>query len=452
MGFLTGTGILFCMVCVLVLLPAMLAWREDRSSRLGKPPRLVLHSFGSGYVVQWAVRNPVLVLILGGVLTVASLALATRLEFVDSIRNMRPEGNKGVIVQQEVMSAFGSGFDYMMLTVGGSSEDEVVERTAEAVAAAQGLVEDGVLLSVDSVLSLLPPPSEQEQALAWLKEREADVLAPGRVRALFAELALSEGINPEPFEPGLALFEQAAHAREPLSIRALQTTEGASEAASLLQRYILDTEAGWKSVVYLYPPPLVAKRQAPPEVEQMVEQLGDHAVLSGVNLVSERLREQVKSDAVVAAIVGVVLVALLLWADYRRLRDALLSLAPLGVGVAWMLGGMALLGVDMNFFNIFVTTMVIGIGVDYGVHMVHRFRETAESSRAERLVGLEETAKAVVLAALSTSVGFGSMSMSSYPGLRSMGLVAIMGALATATVAITLLPAFMTLRDGRRAS
>ena len=107
---------------------------------------------------------------------------------------------------------------------------------------------------------------------------------------------------------------------------------------------------------------------------------------------------------------------------------------------------MVALGIAMNFMNIFVTTMIIGIGVDYGIHMMHRYRECRDLSLADLESGLTETGKAVVLAAASTMVGFGSLSLSVYPGLRSMGLVAILGAAATALVAITLLPAYLGLR------
>jgi predicted RND superfamily exporter protein len=62
---------------------------------------------------------------------------------------------------------------------------------------------------------------------------------------------------------------------------------------------------------------------------------------------------------------------------------------------------------------------------------------------------LRETARAVVLAALSTMIGFGSLSLSHYPGLRSMGLVAILGTLATALIAITLVPAIFALMKNR---
>jgi hypothetical protein len=107
---------------------------------------------------------------------------------------------------------------------------------------------------------------------------------------------------------------------------------------------------------------------------------------------------------------------------------------------------MALLGIELNFMNIFVTTMIIGIGVDYGLHVVHRYREARGAGSQELERRLVETGNAVVVAALSTVAGFGSLVFSHYPGLRSMGLVAILGAAFTALVAITVLPALLAWR------
>jgi uncharacterized membrane protein YdfJ with MMPL/SSD domain len=478
MGFLIGTGIFFCMAAVIILLPAMLAWREDHprggvpawlgrlpglsslSRRGPAKPRLYLHGFGSSRVIRWSYNHPVPVLWIALALSVASAFLAPGLEFVDSIRSMRPEGNKGMLVQDRVAEKFGSGFDYMMLVVSGDSEDEVLEHTAQVTRAAQQLVDDGVLLRVDSISGILPPPSVQREGLEWMRERRDSTLDISRLRSTFAAAATAAGLRAEGFDRGMDLLAQACSRDAIVRLDDLASVE---ETRRLLERYVREVEDGWRSVVYLHPPPRVAKREVPAEVAALVAGLGDHVSLSGVNTVSKRLREQVKRDAVVAAIVGFVIVALMLWVDYRNLTDACLSLAPLVVGILWMFGGMAALGIHMNFFNVFVTTMIIGIGVDYGVHMVHRFRElpdelpavSAESSTSatpvdDLLSGLQETGKAIVLAALSTSVGFGSLSLSRYPGLRSMGFVAIMGALLTAFVAITLLPALFGSRLRRR--
>jgi predicted RND superfamily exporter protein len=158
------------------------------------------------------------------------------------------------------------------------------------------------------------------------------------------------------------------------------------------------------------------------------------------------MRSTVRRDALIASVVGFVLVVALLWIDFRRVFDTVASLFPLLVGLVWMLGGMVLLSLSMNFFNVFVTAMIIGLGVDYGVHMIHRYREEKDGTQESLVAGLTETGKAVVLAALATVVGFGSLSLSSYPGIQSIGYVAIMGSSSSALVAMTLLPAYLAIR------
>lgn len=466
MGFLIGTGVLFCFFSVLVLLPSMLAWREDRKQRRASATAtaaeapsaatLFFHGFGAHHLIRWSYRHPAPVLFASAAITVAAAFSATRLEFVDSIRSMRPEGTRGMVVQDEVIERFGSGFDYMMLMITGSGEEQVLARTAEVTRRSRELVDSGVLRGVDSISSVLAAPERQREVLTWLEGLRAGLLAPGRVEGLFADAARRAGVRSEPFAQGLELLQRAAATREEVTLHSLA---GGAQTQRLLQRYVRQIGDEWKSVVYLHPPARVWKRSAPPEVEQLDRELGDDVVLTGTNRISERLRTQVKADARVAAAVGGLAVLVLLWIDYRRLSDTLLSLAPLGVGIVWMLGGMAALGFDMNFFNVFVSSMIIGIGIDYGVHMVHRYHELhgheldrirdgeVRGRRREAVAsGLGETGKAVVLAALSTCVGFGSLATSHYPGLRSMGFVAILGALSTAVTAITLLPAILGLR------
>jgi uncharacterized protein len=104
----------------------------------------------------------------------------------------------------------------------------------------------------------------------------------------------------------------------------------------------------------------------------------------------------------------------------------------------------------MNFINIFVTTMIIGIGVDYGVHILHRFKEVQDVPREEFENAIVETGKAVVAASVSTIFGFGSIMFSHYPGLVSTGKVAILGAVTTCLVAVTLVPAVLSWRYDRR--
>jgi len=161
-------------------------------------------------------------------------------------------------------------------------------------------------------------------------------------------------------------------------------------------------------------------------------------VLASTVVVSAELRRIVWSDAARAALLGALAVYLLMWADLGSHRMALLALAPLGAGLIWMLGTMAVLGIQVNFMNIFVMTMIIGIGVDYGIHLLHRWLEAGADPGA-----LSETAKAVAVAALTTVAGFGSLVLSHFPGLRSVGAAAILGAAFSALASVTLLPAML---------
>jgi uncharacterized protein len=448
MGLLTGTGILFCMAAVLWLLPAMLAWSEDHHRRRDRQPNLYLHSFGTDRLVRLSMHRPWPVLAVGLAITAAAGVLTCGLTFQDNWRAMRPAGNRGVEVEAEVSRHFKSDFDFMMLVLSGNDLDQLLERTDEATRRAQQLVADGVLTGVNSVTSVVPPPGRQQEALAWLAAGRRDgALDPGRIRATFDAEARAEGLSPAYFDRGLDLLDQALSASHPLRLADLPK---GGQARRLIDRVILKRGDTWKSVIYLYPPAEVWRRTAPPEAQALAAELGPGAILTGANVINENMRQRIRTDAWIAALLGTVVVFLLLWLDFRRLSAALFALTPLGVGILWMLGGMVALGISMNFMNIFVTTMIIGIGVDYGLHMVHRYREVRNTPGADLEAGLVETGNALLIAALSTVAGFGSLSLSHYPGLRSTGYVAILGALATCVVAVTLLPAYLSLRVKRR--
>ncbi len=444
MGILAGTGILVCMVAVLTLLPAMFAWSEAHHRARESQPNLYLHSFGAEKLVRFCFRNPVATIFVGFVLTVGSIIFALRLDFQDNIQEMRSPQNRGIQVVNEVAEHFGTSFEYMTLVLHGETSDEVLDLAANATEGVVHLVDQGVLDGYDSISRLIPSPKSQVESLAWLREKGASVGSPVEIRARFEAHLLEEGLNPKALKRGLDLFEEALGVDDTIRLEALNE-EGNAETNRLLERYIRKNDEGWKGAIKLYPPPKRWKREAPPDVIALADSLGPQVELTGVNVVSQTLRTRVRRDATIAALLGFFLVAILLWMDFGSWRDSFLSLGPLIIGILWMLGLMSLFGIKMNFMNIFVTTMIIGIGVDYGIHMLHRFNETSDLSPVERKVRMSETGKAIVLAALSTVVGFGSMSLSRYPGLQSIGFVAILGALTTALVSITLLPAILGL-------
>ncbi len=448
MGLLTGTGILFCVGSVFLLLPAMLAWSEDHHVRRKKQPTLFLHSFGSQGLMRLSLHHPRPTLLIGVFITLISLALAVDIEFDESMKTMRPKGNRGIEVAEEVGRKFGSGFDSMSVILTGDTPEEVIELSGKAARGAQRLVGAGTLYGYSGVTSLIPPPTQQREALAWLeRERSGGALDLDRIQATFARAAAEEGLRAEGFAPGIDLLAEAVNLEGTVGYESFQSTP---QTRLLLERYLRNTDRGWKGAVYLYPPDNRWRREPPPDAVRLAHDLGPQAALSGTNVINQRVRALVLHDAWIACVVGTLLVALLIWMDFRSLSRTLAALAPLTVGLIWMAGGMVAFDTPMNFINIFVTTMIIGIGVDYGVHILHRFKEVQDFPREKFEQGIIETGKAVVAASVSTIFGFGSMMFSSYPGLVSTGKVAILGAVSTCLVAITLVPAVLRWRYDRR--
>ena len=80
----------------------------------------------------------------------------------------------------------------------------------------------------------------------------------------------------------------------------------------------------------------------------------------------------------------------------------------------------------------------VGIGVDYGIHLVHRYREHGDAARA-----IEELAPVILVAAAITLLGYGTLVTSTYPPLRSIGLVSIVAVVTLAIASVVVLPAFL---------
>jgi hypothetical protein len=449
MGLIVGTGILFCLLAVLLLVPAMIGWSEEHHRKRESEPRLHIFAFGIERVTRLAMRWPRATLAVAAAVSVAAAAAAPGLRFDDSVEALRPRGNRGILAQESINAHFGAGFDHMSLVVEGATLDQTLALAERAADGARRLTEDGRLGGFDAVSSVLPPLARQREALAWLERGRADgSLAPERVRATFARAAEAEGLRVEPFAPGLDLLAAALAPDGPVTREAVLAVP---HGGALLDRYLRQVPGGWKSVVKLYNAAGRPKREVPQPAVDLADSLGAGVRLTGMNVLSRSLRGEVRHDALVSGVIGLIAVFLLLWIDFRSIRAAFLALVPLGIGILWMIGAMVVLDLHLNFMNIFVITMILGIGVDYGIHVIHRFREERERPGGDAVEAVEETARGVLLAALTTVVGFGSLATSHYPGLVSMGLVSTLGTFATAFVAIAVVPAWLSWRLGLRA-
>ncbi len=141
------------------------------------------------------------------------------------------------------------------------------------------------------------------------------------------------------------------------------------------------------------------------------------------------------------ALLGLLLTFLnLLVYDRRALAGTLIQLMPLVVGLVWTLGFWALLGLQINVVSIIALPLILGLGIDYGVYIFNRIVQEGET-RIDYAV--METGKAVLLSALTTIIGFGSLLASVHQGFFHLGLLVSVGITMCYVASVVFLPALM---------
>ena len=171
----------------------------------------------------------------------------------------------------------------------------------------------------------------------------------------------------------------------------------------------------------------------------------------GMPMVVQQLEGYMKRDFYLSTGIALFLIVLIVWWSLRGWVRALLASAPLVLGYIWMLGGMRLLSMDFNFLSITISPLLIGIGVDNGIHILHRTMEE-RALRPEGAIerGVGTTAISVIVTSLTTMLVFGSLLLAQTPGLRMLGASALLGIGFTLLFSVVFLPAALKVEGGKR--
>ena len=133
---------------------------------------------------------------------------------------------------------------------------------------------------------------------------------------------------------------------------------------------------------------------------------------------------------------------LVLFLDFGTIKHTLIALLPLALGLIFTLGIMVLGGYSLNPANMIAFPLILGVGADNGVHVLHDFRDRrgAGPYRLNRSTG-----RGILVAALTTILGFGTLMIAQHRGLASLGLVLTLGVTCCMLTALVFLPAMLGL-------
>ncbi len=199
-------------------------------------------------------------------------------------------------------------------------------------------------------------------------------------------------------------------------------------------RHRLMSRDGTSYAVYAYP---AGDFWNPARAERFLKEVATvESRAGGPGLTLHRNAQLIVDGFRRATLLAFVLVFLVVWADLRRLLDALLALVPVTLGLGWMLGTMAVFDLPFNAANVVVLPIILGIGADSGVHLVHRSREEG----ATLCTVVSRTGLAVSLSTLTTGVGFAALLLAEHGAMRSFGRTMLIGLAGTWVAGLWVLP------------
>ena len=407
---------------------------------------------------------------LAALLLLAGLVCLPRARFDPNVVEMRDPGTESVQAFNELLAETGAASPWYVDAVArdAASAQELAHRLGALPAVERAITladyvpeEQEVKLDIlEDLAFLLGPPleprarrdmpaAEQVEALRELRDfllaRDDGVAEPAllasqhRLRQHLDDfLARVEGsADPDPVLDQLGVILLSNLSRQIERLRSALEADAITLETLPVQLVRRMRAPDGSARVQIFPSQNLRSEQALRDFTASVAAVAPGASGIAFNLLA--LEEATRSSFLQALLSAAALIALILLGLWRRPADALRVLAPLGLAAVLSVAAMGLLDIPFNFVNVIVIPLMLGIGVDSGIHLVHRARSLGS---AEALLGTT-TARAVFFSALTTTLSFGSLGLSSHVGLASLGILLTLGMLLTVFANLVVLPALI---------
>jgi len=180
---------------------------------------------------------------------------------------------------------------------------------------------------------------------------------------------------------------------------------------------------------------------------------GTEAGVTGSPAISSDEMVTAFDDGKAAGVVALVATLGLVLAAFRQVAAPLLMLGALAVSQAWTLGIVTLVVGHLNIFSVMFISIVVGIGIDYGIYVLFRVREQTAlgaGTRAALELAAQRTGPGILLGALTAAATFFALTLTEFGGIREFGLISGIAILMAFVAMLTLFPAGLVLLDRRR--
>ena len=498
MGIISGGGLLICLVPMMAMLPAMLL--RNKPPSLDRPPPRPPDR--RERIERLWLGRPRFVLIMTLALCVAAVIPARKVYFDYNLLNMQSEGLPAVVFEKKLINSANKSVLFGAIVADSLEQAVALEARLTNLPAVASVDLGGIenmtrYLTEDQTRKLglvkeikaetagvhfLPPDARAVEGkelsrTLWvlagylqmavnMLDHEAKGLATQGDPASAAQRAsllkdsnrldavrvAANSLREQMLagEPGqvaqqLGFFQRALFNDVRETFLTMQEQESGSRLAvrdlppALRTRFIGVTG---KYLIQVYPRKDVWQREAQQEFVQQLRTVDPNVTGTPVQLFE--YTTLLKNSYQEAAGYSLIAIALLVLAHFRNPLSVLLALLPVAIGSLWMVGVMGFFDIPFNPANIMTLSLVIGVGVTNGIHILNRFAE----EKNPRILA-KSTGKAVLVSALTTVSGFGSLILGRHRGISSLGLIMAVGTATCMLAGLTFLPALLNLLGQR---
>lgn len=436
LGLLVGLGVVFSLYTTFFFLPPLLVYMERHFPAAYRP----IPSLGMRHIWRLAGRFPRAVVAISLLTIIFMAAASTRTFFDGDLKNLQPRHSEAFLAQGKIERHLSLAPKQLLVAVEGNELAEVLRRASRVDGLALRWLNNGSISSWSSLGQIINNRDRQLEISRGISAGAGGGLsAPGLNAALGRQ-----GFESQPFQPFIAALS-AGSALTPVPEEEALARLKASPLRGVADRHLIKDASGYHALLYLYYKNTGFDQAA---FLRELTSIDPTARVTGVDLVSSQLAASVRESFLWAFLIGSLLVLFLLLSHFKSPGGVFYTMFPVIAGSLAMLGTMVLCGMGLNFMNAMVLVTIIGMGSDYGLHISHRISAGDHQGSEGRFI---QAGRAVIMSALTTIAGFGSLALADYPALASIGWATNFGVGFTALFALVTLPAVMVLLMRRRA-
>ena len=429
-GFILTVGMFMMMLHTLLTVPALMQlW--NRYIRPFSPQGITfrfLPAVARGSLNFVGLHARAVVAVASG-LFLLSLSLLPGIKMGGSFDAMGDANSPAVVAQNLLSAKFGIEGSPTLLLIAGDQQ-KVLRRAEYLTAGLESYRQRGSVKSIFSATQLLPSVQTQKQRAAALTHVDMNATA----RALEDSLR-ENGLRTEPYLPYIEQLRRLGDHAEPL------TLESATPylPAGLLDNSLRKTGDGsYVAAIAFYATDPNAQEAIPSVVlDSWRKQYGPFVEFS-FEKIDRDLQSQVLRDSRRALLWTIMAIVSIVYLTFRNWRITLLVLMPIVFAIVVTFGLLRLMGHPFSFMSVTAIPLIIGIGIDNGIHLVRRYLESASNSILDVA---KASGAALIQSNLTTIIGFGALLTATFPPLAEMGLVTSVGVAFTLVGGLWIIPA-----------